>query len=403
MSITKDYTWPVSAFAKAEYDFFLQEISKQKENMINKLLYIFGAGIRGCMFLKFFKTIGMEIAGFIDNNEKKCVGGGIEQYSILSLEEVLRNNNSKIFIVISVENGEGIVEQLEKANLKANKDFCHIGSYLYEKFEDRFFDKCQNHKIIMGDCILTQVAFDDISYKTLSELIEEKISHAKILGMHGMPMATFYHLLRLQIKLDMKPCKLILFVNIAMFDGKKDILPRAQHPLLLMNIQKRLPFKDEEFEKYVKLASDRFQKFNTDIFVKGKKQSDRRRNEQIQKMHFQMNYMYQLDKDNESLIYLQKIAQLTNENGIDLLLYIAPINYERGGELIGNGIIEKHQEHMKLIHSILQPYEYQICDAALELKKENFATQDTTNEVTNWEGRLKEVELLMKYDQERII
>ena len=402
MSVEKDYTWPVSSFAKAEYDSFCQEISRQKENMYNKLLYIFGAGIRGCMFLKFFKTIGMEIAGFIDNNEKKCAGGVIEQYSILSLEEVLRNNNSEIFIVISVENGEGIAEQLEKANLKVNKDFCHIGSYLYETFEDHFFDKRQNHKIVMGDCILTQVAFDDISYKTLSELIEEKISNVKILGMHGMPMATFYHLLRLQIKLGMRPCKLILFVNMVMFDGKKDILPRAQHPLLLMNIQKRLPFKDEEFEKYVKQASDRFQKFNTDIFVKGKKQSDRRRNEQIQKMHFQMNYMYQLDKDNESLIYLQKIAQLTNESGIDLLLYIAPINYERGGELIGKGIVEKHQEHMKLIHSILQPYEYQICDVALKLKKESFATQDTTNEVTNWEGRLKEVELLMKYDQERI-
>ncbi len=402
MSIKKDFTWPVSSFAKAEYDFFCQEINGQKENMENKLLYIFGAGIRGCMFLKFFNTMGIEIVGFIDNDEEKW-GGVIEKYSILSLEEVLKNDNSQKYIVISVENGTGIIEQLEKENLKVGKDFCHIESYLYETFEEQFFNRCQNHKLIMGDCILTQVAFNDISYKNLAELIEEKISNVKILGMHGMPMATFYHLLKLQIRLDMRPSKLILFVNMAMFDGKKDILPRAQHPTLLMNIKEKLPFEDKEFEMYVRQASDRFRKFNTDIFTKEKRQSDKRRNEQIQKMHFRMNYMYQLDEQNESLTYLKKIAKLTNENEIDLLLYIAPINFERGGELIGDGIIEKHKEHMEVIHSILQPYNYQFCDAGLELKKECFATQDTTNEVTNWYGRQEEVELLMKYDQKEIL
>lgn len=397
MDDRRDFTWPVSSFSKAEYDFFCQEIRKQDQYMNNKLLYIFGSGIRGCMFLKFLKKNGFEIAGFIDNDTEK-VGGYIEQYRIFSLEEILKGT-TEFYIIISVETGESIVTQLEKANLKKGKDFCHIESCLYKVFEDCFFTQGKDYKMVMGDCILSQVAFDDSSYKTLSELIQERIPNVKVLGMHGMPMATFFHLLRLQIKMDLKPCKLILFVNMGMFDGKKDILPRAQHPELLKSIQQRLPFEDKEYDMYVARAVDRFKKFNTDLFVKGKKQSDLRRNEQIQKMHFQMNFMYQLDEENESVNYLKRIAQITNDNGIDLLLYIAPINYERGTELIGNGIREKHQEHMELISSVLQPYQYQICDASFELRKTSFATQDTTNEITNWSGRLKEVNLLLKYDK----
>lgn len=396
MAEKRDYTWPVSSFSKAEYDYFCQEVNKHKKHMFNKSLYIFGAGIRGCMFLKFFRSLGMEITGFIDNNKEK-VGGYIEQYQILSLDEYKKFNISKFYIIISVESGEGIIRQLERENLKRYEDFCHIDSYLYGEFVNRFFQQFNNYTMVMGDCILNQVAFNDISYKTLSELIVENISNVKVLGMHGMPMATFYHLFRLQIKMDMKPCRLILFVNMAMFDGKKDILPRAQHPALLKDIQEKLTFEDKEYEMYVEQAANRFQKFNTDIFVKGKKQSDHRRTEQIQKMHFQMNYMYQLDEKNESLIFLTKMAKMANDNNIDLILYIAPINYERGMELVGKGIMDKQEEHMKKIYSALQPYQYKICDASFGLEKDSFATQDTTNEIANWKGRWKEMELLLNY------
>lgn len=402
MKDVKDFTWPVSSFSKDEYDFFQKEIGIRKGYMKDKQIYIFGAGIRGCLFLKFFEMSETKIGGFIDNNKEK-LKGHIEHYSISSLEEITSCHDKDYYIVISVENGEGIVDQLEKAGLKRDEDFCHIGSYLYDKFENRFFSKFQPDLLVMGDCILTQVAFGDVSYQTLSDLIADRIKNVKLLGMHGMPMATFYHMFRLQIKLGMAPSRLLLFVNMVMFDGKKDILPRAQHPVLLKRIQAKLPFEDIEFEDYVRKASDRFQQFNTDIFVKGRKQSIHHRNEQIQRLHFQMNYLYQLDEQNESLIYLKKIAQLAEEKGVSLLLYIAPINFERGEELVGDNIKTKHQEHMSVIKRFLKPHQYEICDAGFELGKKDFATQDTTNEITNWNGRLKEVEILLNCEKKNDI
>ncbi len=390
----KDFSWPVEAFNELEYKKFKHIINEVEQHLNTKQIYIFGAGIRGCCFLKFCDMRNLKISGFIDNDPNKK-GGCIGEYSIYSFDEVF-DKGKKIYVIISAETYLPIAEQLEKKGLVREIDYIFIEPCLYNSFIDKFFCEKKNEYLFFGDCIFSQVAVGDSDFRSLETMIYDELgrNNVKVLGMHGMPIRTFYHLCRIQISMGYIPKKVILAVNTVMFTGKKNQLPRAQHTVLLQQIQERLQYDDKEFADYVQLTKERTNRFQTDAFVESDRNIRNRNSSRISELRMRLNYIYDLDQNEEGVVYLKKIAALCVKNGIELVPFLPPVNYEYGTKLFGDIFERKCENNAKILKQILKDVnDIELVDAGHLLNRDEFASCNTINEISNYNGRCKEVAL----------
>lgn len=90
--------------------------------------YLFGAGDYGHQFLNIFRD-EIEIAGFIDNSEKK-IGQVIENIKCYALSDVRLEKNEAIILTMSQIARVKPVEQLEKAGYQRNIDFFLIEEFI---------------------------------------------------------------------------------------------------------------------------------------------------------------------------------------------------------------------------------------------------------------------------------
>lgn len=391
--MTKDYSWPIDIVNEEEYRTFKELFLKFKDCINSKKIYIFGAGIRGCMLLKFCEKLSIEIAGFIDNDINKK-DGVVYDKDIYSWDDIKNNDNK--YIIVSVENYKGIENQLIESGLKYAEDFFFIPSVLYDAFLKAFFSD-SNKYLFMGDCIFSSVGINDINTCSLGEMLYKEMGNdVKILGVHGMPIRTFYHILRMQLKCQLIPQNVLLVVNTVMFFGKKNQLPRAQHTPLLREIKKGLPFEDEEFNNYIELTDERMSRLNTDSFVTGNKKSLFYNNSNVVKMKMKQNYMYKIKKENEGVIFLGKIADLCKENNLNFYPIFPPINYMHGMELFGDDFKKNCDNNLDELKEMLVDYKSKFIDMSYILEQDDFASSDTINEITNYKGREKEMEYILK-------
>ena len=398
MENIKDFTWPVSTMTEPEYREFSNMLLKNQEYIANKKIYIFGAGIRGNMFMMYLERHGHLIEGFIDNDMSK-VGGWINQYPIISFEDIKKKNLEHLYIIVSIESYEDIKKQLQVINMSENKDFFFLESPLYKIYVKEFFARKRTKYLILGDCLFSQVGLEDSDYTTLGNMLKSKLGkdETKLLSMHGMGMPSFYHMFRLQIKLGMKPELVLLAVNMVMFAGKNNQLPRAQHPVLLETIKQHIEETDGEYNKYVEVARNRFNKFNTDIFTTSQKTHRNRVSDNVIKLHFKMNHMYKLDLENEGIEYLIKIIDLARNNNIKCVPFIPPVNYIKGREIFGEKFANAYEANTSLVKNVLNQKGIEILDLSYICGKAEFACKDTPNELLNDKGRKKEVQQITEY------
>lgn len=304
----KDFSWPISAFNETEFRKFVSKAEENSASMRGREVYIFGSGIRGCCFLKFCEIKKIEVTGFIDNDPNK-EGGCIGRYRIHSFE-VMAKRKEPYYVIVSPENAEEIVRQLTGNGLMQGKDFFSVEAGLYDEFVKKFFRKDGYSCLFLGDCIFSQVGIKDERYDSFEKMLYDEFGRdkANVLGMHGMPIRTFYHLVRLFFSKCMRgggriPKKIILAVNTVMFTGKKNQLPRAQHTPLLKKISDRLGFEDSEFEDYIKLTEERMERFQTDAFVTTDSNVQNRNSMRIAALKMKLNYMYSLDETEEGVVY----------------------------------------------------------------------------------------------------
>ncbi len=391
----KDFSWPVSAFNEKEFRKFSLDIDANRKKMFGRKIYIFGAGIRGCIFLKFCEMKDIKIAGFIDNDPNKA-DGCIGDYRIQKFEEV-HEQKIPYYVIVSTENSQGIIRQLTKEGLEQGEDFLSVTTDLYDNFADDFFRKDDYPYLFLGDCIFSQVAVGDSSYGSLEDMVYHEFGKERcnILGMHGMPIRTFYHLVRLLLKRGRIPQKVVLVVNTVMFAGKKNQLPRAQHTPLLRNIQEKLNFEDQEFADYVSLTKERMERFRTDAFVSTSNTIKSRNSGRIVKLRMKMNYMYSLDENEEGVVYLRRLAELCEEYRVGFFPFLPPVNYEYGESLFGEEFHVCYRANVQKLKAILErDCGVTLWDAGYLLSQEYFAASDTINEITNYLGRQKELTFL---------
>lgn len=386
----KNFAWPVTTLCKYDYSALLECVQKHKQSFENKKIVLMGAGIRGTMFSLLLKDFGYTNMVFCDNNAEK-VGGSINEFEILSFDEVQKIKSNSV-VIITVENGYSLIDQFVHAGFVLNQDLFYIESDLYNVYLSEFSKKnCDI--LVMGDCGVTDVSMLDTDFTNLGEMLQQKMGKdtTKILAVHAMGMRAFYHILSAHLSHIGVPKKIAIMANFETFTGKQHLLPRSQHCELIKRLCSSLDNKDKQLNEYAELTRERFSNFKLDYFTSSKqfKTSDSTQND---KLVFHLNYMYTLKEDNECIVYLRKVCDLCKRHSIKLLFFIPPVNYMYAESLWGQGFGQKYDANVEKLSTIISSEGIPLLDLSYLLTDNFFASKKTIDETANYAGRCKEAE-----------
>lgn len=400
MSDKKNFAWPVTTLCKYDYMALKKFISENKEDLRKKEIIIFGSGIRGTSFSLLLNRFGYNNIKFTDNNAKK-IGAYINKYRIIPVDEVIKNKNNEI-VIISVENGFTIKDQLKAKGFLENRDFFYIENHLYDLYEKEFFRKADIDTLVMGDCGLTDLSLKDDDFANIGEQLKIMLgeSKTKVLAIHAMGMRAFYQIFKAQIINVIKPKHVVLMTNLEIFTGKQHLLPRSQHAALIARLCNSLKQRDEELNEYARVAQERFENYKMDYFASSQEAMNDMSQDQNNKIVLKLNYMYKMDMNNECVVYLKKFIELCEAEGIKLLLFIPPANYQYAREIWGEKFTEKYEKNTEVLKDISDSYGVKLLDLSYLLASDKFADFHTIDETVNQYGRKEVVQAICEQLEE---
>jgi hypothetical protein len=388
-----NYAWPVTAVLSGMYQHFLSEVKAHDGDLRDRRLVIFGAGIRGCTLLLILEEYGFTNIVFCDNNPEKQKGR-INKYPILSFQEALGFGGGQVFL-LPIENGGAIREQMLNAGLREDKDFFYWDFQVYDEYIEEFKRPVKDHTLIVGDCAFSHIALKDNNKVSLGDMIKTYLGeeNCKVLSMHGMGQRAFYNIIKTLISSRNEiPKRIIILIDLDVFTSKAHIMPRTQHCKLISGILESVSEPDKELVEYAMLTKERFDRFQVEAYTSYKNEGP----DNIAKLYMKMNYMFQLKKSTESVLYLIKIIELMNDNNIQVTLHIPPVNYMLGEKFWGEEFTASYKSIFKDLWSFLQGLKYNVLDASFLISEQEFADVCTTDEVVNYQGRLKLMDFLIK-------
>lgn len=382
-----NFAWSVTTLCKFDYQALKKCVDENRELFMKKKVVLLGAGIRGTSFSIMLQKFGIEDIIFTDNNEQK-IGGYINKFLIVSYKEIEKIKND-VVVIISVENGLALKEQLEYSGFIENINYFYIENHLYDFYLKEFLDKKKICTLIMGDCGITDISKKDEIYTNLSEMLKQKlgIDHTKVLAIHAMGMRAFYHILSAHIKYIGIPDRIAIMANFETFTGKQHLLPRSQHARLIQMISEAIDNQDSELQEYAEIAKQRFENFKVDYFTSSQSTLKEMSREKNDKIIIRMNYMYDLKEDNEGIVYIKKIMKMCQQYRIKLLFFIPPVNYIYAEKLYGNIFLKKYRANVMKLLNIIKNKNVEALDLSFLLKSEQFADIHTIDETANFEGR----------------
>lgn len=397
MPKVKNFEFPVVAVDKEEYSAIQNWIESHRTMVSGKKLYIFGAGIRGNMMLKFLEEAHIAVAGFCDNSIEKQ-GAFVREYSIFDPVEIC-DKPEENFILISPENSGEIEKMLIERGYIEEKNYFTIKNNTYYSYCQEFLRKGNIEYIFWGDCYFTDLDVDDLYSQSMGELVTDKLGmdKSKVLSVHGMCIPGFYYLMKMQIKMGIKPKVVAFIVNIPFCNSIQTKLPQSQHPELFKMIQAGLPMQDSEFDRYVELAESRSHNINMKSFSTNSNATSRDE-KYVEKLLTKTRYMYEYNEDNENIVYLKKMIELLKQNNIKPVPFIPALNYHTGIDFYGEDFMDRYCAICEQIKKCVKQYDVEVLDMSFLLEKENY-TGSRMTKFPNAEGKEKEISLLCNRTQ----
>lgn len=391
-----NYAKPITNTTQIVYDNFRQIISNNLSLFKNKRIVIFGAGVRGILLTLVLQDFGINDIIFSDNN-KKILGGRINQYPIIDLIDVIKQKKDFI-ILVSPEYNKDIIKQLEDIGFIKNQNMINCGTKLYNWFINQFTDNENKDIFIVGDCGLMNFSLSDTNKVSIGAMLKKQFSNYRLkqLTMNTMGMRAFYNILLSQFNLYTKPKYIFLSVDISVFNGKQHYMPNAQHVDLIEKIYEISNTKNNKLYEYLQIVRERYNNSNK-VIISNKGYSSSTLGEMKNKVYIKMNYMYKLNIKNEELRYFIKILELFKKENIKPILFILPINYCQGRVYYGDDFIKSYQKNTMMIEKIVKDKGYDLLDLSFMLDEKYFLDTNTMDEAFCYEGRLKVCNKIITY------
>ncbi len=396
----RNFSWLVTSIEQTDYIAFCQWYQQNQERLKTHQLVIWGAGIRGTTFSLLLKEREFYNIIFVDTNSQKQ-GGYIDEFPIISPEELeQRRGKQNTLILVSPENSSEIQAELKAKNYQENKDYFLVESGEYAAYVKEFLRLYSQDTLIMGDCEFSTISMIDVEHSTLQEMLFQRcgLDKTKILAMHGMGLRAEYNIFHAQILQGMKPKRLVIMVNFDTLTGKQHLLPRSQHAELLKQLLSVQENPDQEFIEYVSLTAERSQNLQMEFW--GSSKHTKELSEVRTRNYFKLNYLYNLNIETEGIVYLIRILKEACAEGINVLPFIPPVNYQLGKRLLGDMFCQKYERNVEKVRQVIEAENFHLLDLSYCLDATLFATETTANETSNSKGREKIADLLYAAIQE---
>lgn len=385
-----NYAWDVSAINRDDLIAFEEWYSIYEKYYYDKEICIWGAGIRGTEFGIFLKRHENNKFIYLDNNKEKW-GGNIDGVPIISTEIGIGKVKSKTAIIlIATENYKSIKDQLENVGLVVNKDIFIAHNYEYENFVKEFNKENNCKTIVMGDCLFSGISIKDKNNKNLAEMMRSKLgeSECKVLYMHGMGIRSYYNIFKLYCENYPFPKCIEVMINFETLTGKQHLLPRSQHSQLFDLLKNSVRNINEEFLDYINVVNKRSDNIQIEMSHASKNLTKEQEKYLKTRNYLKINYMYELDTEVEGLVYFRKLCEYANSNGIKVIAFIPPLNYQLAESIFGNKLEELYNKNLKKINALTDSLGIELIDLSHSLTSDYFAEVDTTDESVNEKGRI---------------
>ncbi len=258
--------------------------------------------------------------------------------------------------------------------------------------------------LYFGDSIIKAYAPSDHDTRSIAEMVTAQDPTIKIGDMSspGYGLNVFEAMVTYISHASKKPDAIIIPINMRSFSPQWDMRPEYQfekeiffltHNKFVFYFGKPLSiFQAVNFES---VTSEMFR--DTPVFS-GKTQigtvgifEDKARQdtitEDIVKDFYQYDYMGQLDSNHRKLLSLQNIANMANEHGIHLYVYITPIDYEQGVQYVGPMFKQQVKKNTDVVCAVLKEEGVPCLNLVFSVGSKNFEHGLLPNEHMKESGR----------------
>lgn len=217
-----------------------------------------------------------------------------------------------------------------------------------------------------------KLAISEILQNLLPQFVIKDISH------DGYHQSIYLEFCRYLLKQERKPKLIIVQVNMASFGWseqaqfrfeKERLFLKYDIPLLTVLYKPLTIFKAIESNKSwdeITVANRRGESSvttaDTTMEFGRKSMSD--------------IFLVPLTREHHQIRALLDIGHLLRNNGISVLFYIAPSNYEKGSFFVGDSFVPKLAANVSLVRSSLESERFQVLDLSFSLGMEYFITDN---------------------------
>lgn len=376
----------LDTIAEVNDRFYNKQLSDTFEQREGKINVIFGAGIMGITFLYYLEK-EQGCIFFCDNDVKKW-GRKIHGYEIEN-PSTLEQQKENCFVFVALDDYKEVKLQLEQMGFIIGKNMMLLKNMQESLLIDKYKKLCDETILVLGDCLINSVGITEQEKQSLESLIETN-NCSKVLSLNGLTIRWFYELLKFCRYRMEHLNKVIIALDISVFYEKFHLILRNQH-LSLMEQLKRIVIKyDEEDDEFFDTLKMRMQEecFYMDV-------PDREYGlspeiiENKRKMHMQLNYLYQIKRETESLRYIARILDYAKLYHIEIAFVIMPVNYEMGIEYFGKNFYVKYEKNRDAVISQICKNGGTCLDLSYLLKKDDFISIRSCQEGFYNNGRMK--------------
>lgn len=380
--------WRLKTAEKELVASFESFILEHGQLLATRKLFIWGASVRGTLFGILLEKSGRNQFAYIDNDPRKW-GVQINGHLIVSPKQA-QVEETGIFVVVPIEYGAEIRDQLQGWGLEEGGDFSILQPGINEKFVAEFFRKYKNKRLILGETFLNETVIEDKEPQSFKEVLWQTFGReqTKILSLNCLGMEGFYHILRLQSELGQLPEEVWLFLNFETFTEHHHLLSRTQHADVWKMIQRQGNIVSPHFTSYIQQAVQRAQNYQIELAYSPQRTSVDSEEERIydQKLYLKQEMMYQWDPDWEEGRFLQKLLEFALEHRILVKAILAPVNVPLAKQYYGDLFEQIFSSNCQKLRQLFLNYKADFYDLGRLLASEYFCSEVTINDAVYGAG-----------------
>ena len=355
---------------KSYYDFLKKFVDAHLDILLNRRVYIFGAGPRGCNLLQLLRIYHVPDLYFVDNNPQKQ-GKQLDGCTVLSFSEANAHNGPCCFLC-PVEGGQQILSQLAEAGYRENVDYFNLDIQLtdYIDLMKEIGRPVDEYSLAFGCCVSASNILGNKFMPSFGELLKGQLlggNSCKICTLPGMSAPMYYYILNVSMQLHNSEKLRFVFYLIEittfsrhspLFVGKSNYY---QSKLFLEQLIKLVPSADGLFD-YYQLISERLESC-----VPSASPGKSFNIEKALQTVYRLKYNYSpddIDQSNESIVHLKRMLKLLNQKNVPAVLCFTPVDYMLGERILGADFTNRYHMIVQKILSMIEGYSFSCIDAS---------------------------------------